>query len=749
MVTQTGSWTQLKAMTHDNPYYYTIPADEANFVGRQTIVDLVVADLTRPRCDSWAVIGGRRFGKSSLLKAVETQLLVHLSTRQQGDRHIVPIVVDLKRCGVQSEEHIYACILRELNRALRRRRLPSMDLSQLVLPEQNHAKAVSFADFEDTFEELASCVEEYLGPLRIVLLLDEVEAVVHYPWSDTLFNQLRALIYDGFLANTVKLILTGSAGFIKTQEGSPLWNAIKICYLETLSPNSLTELFTLGGNIPGDSAAIIREQSGGHPFVAQYLLHHLWHEKDALAQATIAQVQQVALQMHQDRFDDFQGWWEAIGEEGQRIYALLAAASGELEERLLLTQFTDRTMALDRPLRSLRYHGLVTRSNDLQRYRIAGTLFRDWCLRNVIHRPTVKHNNSPVSESTNRKLPKYQNFDLSITEGKSNKLRIQVQRSSFGDATELTNKPIYTSKAIEPGTLHNLQQMGQEIGNALFTGRISQRFAERLQIGREQGSGIRICLHIDDEHIAQIPWELAKFNDEYLSLRPRTPLVRYISADDPPQALKVNGALRILGITSDLAELPTLNVTREQRELEQAVQPLVDAKRIELQWLPRADKQLLQEKIRQWQPHIVHYIGHGNYDEEQREGYLYFSETSDQISQVSASELAIQLRDSNVRFVLLNACSSGRASGGLAEMLVRRGIPAALGIQTNVSDDVAIAFSRHFYRALSDYWPVDAALVEGRKAIMNRVGLDQPDWAQPILYMRSPDGQLFSTNDIT
>jgi hypothetical protein len=63
---------------------------------------------------------------------------------------------------------------------------------------------------------------------------------------------------------------------------------------------------------------------------------------------------------------------------------------------------------------------------------------------------------------------------------------------------------------------------------------------------------------------------------------------------------------------------------------------------------------------------------------------------------------------------------------GLAQSVVRSGIPAAVGTRVAVYDKSAIAFAREIYRALSEDWPVDAA-VEGRKAVMLEAGLGQPD----------------------
>jgi len=206
----------------------------------------------------------------------------------------------------------------------------------------------------------------------------------------------------------------------------------------------------------------------------------------------------------------------------------------------------------------------------------------------------------------------------------------------------------------------------------------------------------------------------------------------------------VRGALQILGIISNPTDWPPLDVASERVRLEKALVPLIADQQVSLTWLPRADAQLLADALRRG-VHLIHYIGHGIYDEEEHFGRLVFTDAAGQGTILSADWLATLLRDSSVRFLLLNACQSGRAAGGLAEVLVQRGIPAVLGMQTSVPDDVAIAFAGGFYNALRDGWPVDAALVEGRKAIVNAVGHDpdKADWVYPVLYMRAPDGRLF------
>jgi hypothetical protein len=211
--------------------------------------------------------------------------------------------------------------------------------------------------------------------------------MIRFTWSENLFNQLRALIHDGELADKVKLILTGAVGVIRArQTGSPLLNAVKIVHLEVLSPASSQTLITRGGNIPDDTNTIIQIQGGGHPFITQYLLHHLW--ADGLEQATPAQVEQVAHQMRQTRAADLQGWWEAVGDSGQRAYALLAEADDWLTERALQTQVRDTKQPLDQGLAALCYHGLAERDESRQHYRVTCRLYRDWFWHNIIPPPS-------------------------------------------------------------------------------------------------------------------------------------------------------------------------------------------------------------------------------------------------------------------------------------------------------------------------------------------------------------------------
>jgi tetratricopeptide (TPR) repeat protein len=94
----------------------------------------------------------------------------------------------------------------------------------------------------------------------------------------------------------------------------------------------------------------------------------------------------------------------------------------------------------------------------------------------------------------------------------------------------------------------------------------------------------------------------------------------------------------------------------------------------------------------------------------------------------------------------LNACEGARTSAedpytGVAQTLVRQGIPAVLAMQFEIFENAAITLAQEFYSAIVDGYPVDAALSEARKAIF--ASNNDVEWGTPVLFMRIPNGVLF------
>ena len=95
--------------------------------------------------------------------------------------------------------------------------------------------------------------------------------------------------------------------------------------------------------------------------------------------------------------------------------------------------------------------------------------------------------------------------------------------------------------------------------------------------------------------------------------------------------------------------------------------------------------------------------------------------------------------------VVLNACRSARTDaidpfGGMAQGLVQQDATAVVAMQFPISDRAAVTFTGEFYGALVDGLPVDQAVSSARKALLAEF---RDEWATPVLFLRSPDGNIF------
>jgi hypothetical protein len=206
--------------------------------------------------------------------------------------------------------------------------------------------------------------------------------------------------------------------------------------------------------------------------------------------------------------------------------------------------------------------------------------------------------------------------------------------------------------------------------------------------------------------------------------------------------------LRILGMVVSPRDQRPLDMEREKQRVERAVENLQTRGLVELEWLPGQTWRDLQEAMWGGPWHIFHFIGHGGFDANTDEGFIALADSEGRTNCLSATLLGRLLDDHTaLRLALLNSCEGAKGSkldifSSTASVLVRRGIPAALAMQYEITDRAAIEFARMFYKALATGMPVDGAVVEGRKAISLAV-TNTIEWGTPVLYMRASDGVLF------
>ena len=360
---------------------------------------------------------------------------------------------------------------------------------------------------------------------------------------------------------------------------------------------------------------------------------------------------------------------------------------------------------------------------------------------------------------------KYLNFDLLIKrEGKAYTATVSASPAG-GDRSTTFDLPfsdlelenlrlkITRGRAAVRGSTQvagdTTRAFGERLFNAVFSGEVENCFRASLNEAANQGAGLRLRVNGSAE-LNDVPWEYlySPELDRFLSLSAETPIVRYVPTSHNVPALALVPPLQLLVMVADPTDFTRLNVEREWTTVRQAVADLEQRGLLVIERLASGSFAALQQKLRRTPYHILHFVGHGLYDKQTKEGMLVFEDSNGRGRPVSGREIGTLLHDytSSLRLVVLNACEGARAPvgdpfAGVAQALVRQRIPAVVAMQYEISDEAAVTFSREFYGAMADGSSLDSALADSRKAMFaDGWGLE---WGTPALYTLSSDGQVF------
>jgi len=312
--------------------------------------------------------------------------------------------------------------------------------------------------------------------------------------------------------------------------------------------------------------------------------------------------------------------------------------------------------------------------------------------------------------------------------------------------------PRRNARAYRSTQMEEAKRFGATLFDALIKDEVRDVYLNAQLHARANGHGLRLTFQLTGvPELMQIPWEFIYDRPSFLAQSIFTPVVRSLDLTSVRPARDVALPLRILGMVSHPWDSGELDVEREQRNLDRALGSLVDAGLVEIDWLGRATLADLERRLAQpGQIHVLHYIGHGAYDERTQGGVLALEDSNGRTEEVTGEELGSLLADEHsLRLVVLNACEGARTShvdpfSGVASSLVERGIPAVVGMQFEITDRAAITFAERLFGTLAQSFPVDAAIAQARKAIF-AAGSDV-EFGTPVLFLRG-DARLFDFGD--
>lgn len=384
-----------------HPFTYTKPVtSDTTFVGREENIDSILASFYAPSLESVGLVGGRRIGKTSLILEVKKRLDRRLKLETSSGFPTIGVYVDLSLRLPYEMRSLFQGVAMDLVNEFSSLRLIDHSITRSHLFE-DRGEELAFGDFKQTI--LLLIAASRVSNLRIALLFDGMDVPDPQDRFGSLFSQLRHLITTSELANNVAVLVAGGEEMysnLREAKGSPLQNALRrTLFLNALSALVLSELCDKSPrSLRQDERTEVFQASGGHPFLAQYLLAKL----NEFPQIDIPAAARTFLAER----DDFGNWTRRhLDPLSLRIFTILGSELRPLPLEYVVAkigQLKDSDSALKEyistegsmgelrdlvsySLRQLTFTGLV-RQNEADSnepdFEISSLMFRDWFFSN-------------------------------------------------------------------------------------------------------------------------------------------------------------------------------------------------------------------------------------------------------------------------------------------------------------------------------------------------------------------------------
>ncbi len=247
---------------NDNPYRYQIP-------GHHYVGDLprrVIEGMTN-RGEHFGIIGGRRCGKTSILKVLERRL-----PNESSAQAVVPVPIHVNALDRVSPGVLFREIL------------------TAMITELKGDRWSAFAREEEPYAAFRAALKErmgndltdrYGGDWMVAILIDEIDTVAERlkenGYGDVFFGNLRHLVMDHEMRGGFRLVVTGvndPEGVIN--RGSP-FNMLATVHLGILGAENVDTLIEVGfrDGMPSRAKERLLELTGRHPYLLQGVLQRL------------------------------------------------------------------------------------------------------------------------------------------------------------------------------------------------------------------------------------------------------------------------------------------------------------------------------------------------------------------------------------------------------------------------------------------------------------------------------------------
>lgn len=318
----------------------------------------------------------------------------------------------------------------------------------------------------------------------------------------------------------------------------------------------------------------------------------------------------------------------------------------------------------------------------------------------------------------------------------------------------LTADKIITSYA-DGNALPNVKDIGTYLYQMIAPGDVGTRWEELRSAHR---TGLATYLDLADAQWRSLPWELlySTSRPSFIQQKAKHPIFQY---HDVPHESCTPLPLRVLVVvgcdTSEDGQDENIKWREELALLRYATTRFPLRFDINVLKAPLTRQDIVTE-LANYQPHVIHFIGHGIQQDDDDGSLLLWSGTQNKMWHVH--EINNDLDELNIppRMAYINAClSAGLPDAGvsIADCFTKLNCGAVIAMRGEVRGDVAACFSGAFYCLLAEdgLMRPDKAFSGARAKTCRIDGLSDSDidWSLPRISFRCPPSKLFHTNTQT
>lgn len=332
--------------------------------GRDTLVQELLKKLLGSPGYSFGIAGGRRMGKTTLLRRVELELQNNVEMWRTGGMNVIPLYIDgLALPRPLTPADVWGYLLRTVQKAL---------------PEYNQSLPQPL-DF-DLFKETLSAMLTRANHPRLIVLFDEIEPVLACEeWAAGFLANWRALLSNTpGLSEYLTTVFAGAREMALLQRDitSPLADILEWRNLRVLAFEDACRLMQepLGQEWPDVFLETVYRETGGHPMLLQYIMQHVCNQNLVLAEQT---AKHAISTFAREQKRQFSQWWSRYCSlDARLVYTRLPEDKSLLPLRDLTREFGSTTA--NEALEILQHVGLARADEDGFAFCYTGDMFRRW-----------------------------------------------------------------------------------------------------------------------------------------------------------------------------------------------------------------------------------------------------------------------------------------------------------------------------------------------------------------------------------